>query len=335
MSMRRALRAFGVVEYLWRVRWPDSAARPRRVASPAAGQSAADGRASRSPRRRHCTCRATAWSPGPIPRSAHWASTGRRGVRLCPRQGDIRRADGPGGRRRDEGMEDQHCPDPAERGSWLGTGNLPPTAPSAAAYQQAVKTYADLLVDNGINVILDLHWTWASTPAPAEAARTSRPPVRSRCRTRATPPRSGPGGPRCSRGTERSSSTCSTSRTRTRPTTGSTPRPHGPVCVTAAPAPGSPIRRRHADPRQRGTATGATNVIMSGGLEWTNNLSRWLEFKPADPTGNLMASWHSYNFNGCVTTSCWDSNIGAVAAQVPVQAGEIVRTPAPMTTSTR
>jgi hypothetical protein len=70
-------------------------------------------------------------------------------------------------------------------------------------------------------------------------------------------------------------------------------------------------------------ATGAANVIMTGGLTWTNDLSQWLTYEPKDSTGNLMASWHSYNFNGCVTTSCWDTNIGAVAKKVPVQAGEI------------
>jgi endoglucanase len=36
-----------------------------------------------------------------------------------------------------------------------------------------------------------------------------------------------------------------------------------------------------------------------------------------------VASWHSYNFNACITASCWDSQIGTVAAQVPVHAGEI------------
>ncbi|GAA2272999.1 cellulase family glycosylhydrolase [Nonomuraea roseoviolacea subsp. roseoviolacea] len=70
-------------------------------------------------------------------------------------------------------------------------------------------------------------------------------------------------------------------------------------------------------------ATGATNVIMLGGLAWSNDLSQWLTYKPADPTGNLMAAWHTYNFNSCSSVSCWDSQVGAVAAQVPVHAGEI------------
>jgi hypothetical protein len=62
---------------------------------------------------------------------------------------------------------------------------------------------------------------------------------------------------------------------------------------------------------------------MTAGLTWTNDLSQWLTYKPKDSTGNLMASWHSYNFNGCVDTACWDRTIGATAAQVPVVAGEI------------
>lgn len=70
-------------------------------------------------------------------------------------------------------------------------------------------------------------------------------------------------------------------------------------------------------------ATGATNIIMVGGLTWTNDLSQWLAFKPSDPTGNLIASWHSYSFNACVNESCWNNTIGAVARQVPVLAGEI------------
>jgi endoglucanase len=68
---------------------------------------------------------------------------------------------------------------------------------------------------------------------------------------------------------------------------------------------------------------GATNVIMVPGLRWTNDLSQWLAFRPTDPRNNLMASWHTYNFNACVTVACWDAEIGTVAAQMPVTAGEI------------
>jgi hypothetical protein len=70
-------------------------------------------------------------------------------------------------------------------------------------------------------------------------------------------------------------------------------------------------------------ATGATNVLMLGGLAWSNDLSQWLANKPSDPQNNLAASVHIYNFNACSNSGCWDSQIAPVAAQVPVIAGEI------------
>ncbi|WP_055590724.1 glycoside hydrolase family 5 protein, partial [Streptacidiphilus griseoplanus] len=69
--------------------------------------------------------------------------------------------------------------------------------------------------------------------------------------------------------------------------------------------------------------TGADNVIMLGGLAYSNDLTSWLTYKPTDPLNNLAASWHSYNFNTCSSSSCWDSQIAPVAAKVPVVAGEI------------
>jgi hypothetical protein len=70
-------------------------------------------------------------------------------------------------------------------------------------------------------------------------------------------------------------------------------------------------------------STGANNVIMLGGLAWSNDLMGWLSHQPADPDHNLAASWHSYNFNACDTKSCWTAQIAPVIANVPVIAGEI------------
>jgi endoglucanase len=70
-------------------------------------------------------------------------------------------------------------------------------------------------------------------------------------------------------------------------------------------------------------ATGASNVIMLGGLAYSNDLTEWLANKPTDPDNNLVASWHSYNFNTCSTQSCWTSQIAPVIASVPLIAGEI------------
>jgi endoglucanase len=70
-------------------------------------------------------------------------------------------------------------------------------------------------------------------------------------------------------------------------------------------------------------SAGAGNVIMLGGLEWSNDLTGWLSHRPADPDHNLAASWHSYNFNACSKRSCWAGQIAPVTAKVPVIAGEI------------
>ena len=68
---------------------------------------------------------------------------------------------------------------------------------------------------------------------------------------------------------------------------------------------------------------GATNVISLGGLAYSNDLTAWLTYKPTDTSNNLVASWHSYNFNTCSSSSCWSSQIAPVAAKVPLIAGEI------------
>jgi endoglucanase len=70
-------------------------------------------------------------------------------------------------------------------------------------------------------------------------------------------------------------------------------------------------------------STGANNVLMLGGLEWSNDLTQWLQHEPTDPDHDLAASWHSYNFNACSSQSCWTSQVAPVAASVPVVAGEI------------
>jgi endoglucanase len=70
-------------------------------------------------------------------------------------------------------------------------------------------------------------------------------------------------------------------------------------------------------------STGANNVVMLGGLAWANDLTGWLSHEPTDPDHNLVASWHSYNFNACNTKSCWTAQIAPVIAKVPVIAGEI------------
>lgn len=69
--------------------------------------------------------------------------------------------------------------------------------------------------------------------------------------------------------------------------------------------------------------TGSTNQVMVGGLAWANDLSRWAEFAPNDTADNIAASWHSYSFNACNDEVCWESVIATLAAEYSVIAGEI------------
>jgi hypothetical protein len=65
-------------------------------------------------------------------------------------------------------------------------------------------------------------------------------------------------------------------------------------------------------------STGARHLILVGGIQYSNNLERWLEFRPVDPIENLGAAWHVYDKNECVTEECWDATVAPVAAAVPL-----------------
>jgi hypothetical protein len=70
-------------------------------------------------------------------------------------------------------------------------------------------------------------------------------------------------------------------------------------------------------------ATGATQPIMVGGLNWAGDLSGWLAHEPVDPLHQLIASVHIYNFSEDNTVASWNSTIARVAAKVPVVTGEL------------
>jgi endoglucanase len=69
-------------------------------------------------------------------------------------------------------------------------------------------------------------------------------------------------------------------------------------------------------------AAGATNVVTVNGLEWANDLTGWLAYRPADPVGQLAAGAHIYSFNRCRTTTCWDSVLGPIITTTPVLVSE-------------
>jgi endoglucanase len=70
-------------------------------------------------------------------------------------------------------------------------------------------------------------------------------------------------------------------------------------------------------------ATGATNVIMVGGIQYASTLDRWLDFAPADPAHELAVSWHLYNYSQCNLRPCWGTEGLPVMKLFPVITGEI------------
>ena len=69
-------------------------------------------------------------------------------------------------------------------------------------------------------------------------------------------------------------------------------------------------------------STGATQPVLLGGLDYANDLTQWLTFRPNDPLGQEAASFHNYQGKACDNAGCWNSTIASVAAQVPVVTGE-------------
>ena len=70
-------------------------------------------------------------------------------------------------------------------------------------------------------------------------------------------------------------------------------------------------------------ATGSTNIVMVPGVQYTNVLDQWQQYRPTDPANALVASWHSYADQICNTSSCWTSQIKPILAGSPLIAGEI------------
>ena len=55
-------------------------------------------------------------------------------------------------------------------------------------------------------------------------------------------------------------------------------------------------------------ATAATNPIIIAGLNWSNDLSQWLNFVPSDSAHAIIAGAHNYFDNlGCQDTTCWNT----------------------------
>ncbi len=192
---------------------------------------------------------------------------------------------------------------PLNEDCWLGI-NGAPTSYSGATYQQAIVAYVNLLNTNGLIAIVDLHWN-----APGAGQATGQLQMADADHAPAF-----------------WTSVANTFKGNSSVVFDLYNEPHdvswpcwrdGGTC--------SGVGYTVAGMQSLVTAvrnTGATNVLMLGGLAYANDISQWLTYKPSDPLGNLAASWHVYNFNACNNTGCYDSQVAPVAGQVPLVAGE-------------
>jgi aryl-phospho-beta-D-glucosidase BglC (GH1 family) len=188
---------------------------------------------------------------------------------------------------------------PMNEDCWLGINGVA-AAYAGANYQQAIINYVNLLNQNGLYAILDLHWT-----APGSTRATQQVQM-----------------PDMDHSPTFWSQVATTFRGNNAAIFELFNEPHdiswscwrnGGSC--------SGVSYQVAGMQtllDAVRATGATNVIAQGGLGWSNDLSGWLANRPIDPLNNLAAAWHAYNFNVCNSTSCYDSTAGPVAALFPI-----------------
>ena len=207
---------------------------------------------------------------------------------------------------------------PVNEDCWLGINGYPAAQYTAATYQQTIVNYVNLLTSNNFIVIFDLQW---SAPGTTQANKQVPMPDLDHA----------PAFWTSVANTFKNNSSvifdlfnepypANNSDT----TQGWTCWLDGSTAASTAPCPEENYAVAGMQTLVNAVrATGATNILMLGGLEYSNDLSQWLTYEPTDPDHNLVASVHIYNFNVCSNTSCWNAQIAPVAAKVPVIAGEI------------
>jgi endoglucanase len=222
----------------------------------------------------------------------------------------------------------EHC--------WLGIDDGAATPQVVGEpYRQAVQSFVDLLIANGMYVILDLHW---SAPAGQPAAGQKPMPNTSYSAAfwqsvadtfkgrdqvlfdlfnEAVPNNNANDG--SDEAARRSWECWRDGGTASCDETLSLGPPETAMSASQA------VGMQALVDAVRGT--GATNVILVGGIQWANTLwssatHNWLSYKPTDPLGNLAAAVHIYPNTWCKEVTCYDREIAPVAAQAPVIATE-------------
>lgn len=200
---------------------------------------------------------------------------------------------------------------PLNEDCWLGI-NGAPAKYSGANYRAAISSYVSLLIQAGLVPILELHWSAAGT---AKADRQQPMPNRDHSPT-----------------FWRQVADAYKGNTAVVFELFNEPYPDNNRDTDAAwrcwrdggSCPGMAFQAAGMQELLNAVrSTGAKNLVLLGGVQYSNALSRWLQYKPTDPANNVAAAWHVYNFNACNTSTCWNSNVAPVARTVPLVATEI------------
>lgn len=182
---------------------------------------------------------------------------------------------------------------PLNEDCWLGASGLEAES-SGAAYRRAVVDYTERLGAAGFVVILDLHWTGI----PGDIARQQQPMARR------------------DRSPEFWRSVATEFRERQWVMFDVFNEPHDISWDCWRDGCGGYAGMQDLVDAIR--SVGASQPIVLSGLDWGGDVRGWLEHRPFDPAGALVAGTHLYDFKRCVTDSCWEEEIGQVATEVPV-----------------
>ncbi|MCU1363195.1 MAG: 1,4-beta-glucanase [Acidimicrobiaceae bacterium] len=190
---------------------------------------------------------------------------------------------------------------PLNEDCWLGI-NVPPKF-SGAVYRAAIERLVQQLSTQGIVAILDLHWS-APGSAPAESQQ-EMPDTHSVAFWR---------------------SLAETFRTNARVVFELYNEPNAVAwqCwVSGCQMPGGWRSVGMQTLINVVRETGASQPVIVDGLQWANDLSGWLSHPLIDPKHQLVAGFHVYPQNSCVTATCWETTVATVAKTVPVIATEV------------
>jgi hypothetical protein len=210
---------------------------------------------------------------------------------------------------------------PLNEQCWLGVSPVQSQF-GGATYQDAVKTYVNLLISNGITPIVEMHWSYGQYTGNSSGCSDVNATCQKPMPDAQFAPQFWTGVANAFKGNDAVVfdlfNEPYVERATGDETSGWTCWRDGGTC------PGVSYQVAGFQSLVNSVrSTGASNIIMIGGLAYSNDLTQWLQFKPTDPMNNLAAFAHVYNFNSCSSTSCWDSQLAPVAAQVPLNLTEI------------